>query len=279
MRITVDRLCSKLNVPLEDFTNITIIDLPNAQISDIISLAKCLKLEVANLHGNMFQISSQLDGLLSAPNLKKLNLMGSPVTKITNYRAYVIAKASKLEILDNKQVLDTERILAYRLYPHFKPDNWIESAVTTVIPQPVTQALPKEVDPNDEYIKNLSTPKAKLKSKESIASPISTEDIFNSNVKKEIKKEIKKEEPTEEYTYADSISSPTKHTYDPFSNTTSPKQKVELPIFLTSKEVTPHKQPPTKESNVFDPFAPTPKNKYQKKNSQYLILLKFLLKK
>jgi len=252
MRLTVDRLCSKLNIPLEDFTNITIIDLPNAQISDIISLVKCNKLEVANLNGNMFQISSQLDGLLAAPNLKKLNLMGSPVTKITNYRAYAIAKASKLEILDNKQILDTERILAYRLYPQFKPDNWVESSVSANV-QTVTQTLSpsKEIDPNDEYLKSLSVPKPKPKVKESTAPKISTEDIFTSPVKKELKKE-------EEYTYADSLTSPTKHTFDPFSKTIETKQKVEPSIFPTSKEVV-TKQTPTKESNVFDPFASTPK--------------------
>jgi len=54
--------------------------------------------------------------LLDLPNLRRLSLLGNPITKKPHYRPYVIHKLPKLKILDFHKVKQKERLEADKLF-------------------------------------------------------------------------------------------------------------------------------------------------------------------
>jgi len=63
------------------------------------------KLEMLVLTNNRFATLKELEALASLPTLIHLSLVDNPVTKVPNYRAFVIAMLPKLRVLDLEECL------------------------------------------------------------------------------------------------------------------------------------------------------------------------------
>ena len=83
------------------------------EAKDVEHLCTCPSLETLDLHSNKIEDPSVLTVLASLPALRGLHLQGNPVVrKIKNYRKTVIWHCKELRFLDDRPVMERERIAA-----------------------------------------------------------------------------------------------------------------------------------------------------------------------
>lgn len=71
------------------------------------------------LTNNKLTVLSDLDALADIPTLMRVSLIGNAVTKLENYRLYLIHKLPKLKVLDFHKVKPKEREAAKTLYGEY----------------------------------------------------------------------------------------------------------------------------------------------------------------
>eukprot|EP01006_Ploeotia_vitrea_P046457 TRINITY_DN67028_c2_g1_i1.p1 TRINITY_DN67028_c2_g1~~TRINITY_DN67028_c2_g1_i1.p1 ORF type:complete len:231 (-),score=29.21 TRINITY_DN67028_c2_g1_i1:827-1519(-) len=122
-----DNEISKLeNFPLS--RRLTCIIAHNNRLSRIApGLGKSLPcLNTLALHNNHFKELSELDPLVGLPRLQRLSLIDNAVTKLADYRLYIIARCPALKWLDFKKVKPAERKKAIEKFGEAKEGNTFE---------------------------------------------------------------------------------------------------------------------------------------------------------
>ena len=73
-------------------------------------------LESLVLHNNNFRTCAELHPLVDLPRLQRLSLVDNPVTRLPDYRLFVIARLPNLKQLDYARVTPEERAAATELF-------------------------------------------------------------------------------------------------------------------------------------------------------------------
>eukprot|EP00299_Pterocystis_sp_00344_P007729 c2639_g1_i2.p1 GENE.c2639_g1_i2~~c2639_g1_i2.p1 ORF type:complete len:256 (+),score=62.12 c2639_g1_i2:50-769(+) len=132
------------------------------RISDTVAAA-LPNLTTLVLSNNLLAELSDLHNLSTFSKLSSLSLLGNPVTKLPNYRLYVIHILPKLKLLDFRKIRPKERELALKMFGTFKP----------VVPVPVEgagQPQASEEGLTTEQILRIKNAIAEAKSLEEISS-------------------------------------------------------------------------------------------------------------
>nr|CAD2190308.1 unnamed protein product [Meloidogyne enterolobii] len=74
------------------------------------------KLSTLVLTNNNLSELGDIDSLAHLPKLEYLSLQGNPLTKLTNYRQYVIYKLKSVRVLDYQRIKLAERLAAKKLF-------------------------------------------------------------------------------------------------------------------------------------------------------------------
>ncbi|PRP83462.1 histone h2b [Planoprotostelium fungivorum] len=137
VKLTLENLSSKVGKRV-DVPNTKELKLVKLQIDEMGSFAKMTSLEKIDLSHNYFRFPRDIEsesiaksapptlltapGLFDAPNLKEVDFTGCQVCKTPNYRAFVVSKCPTLQILDNREVSEDDRVDAERLSKGENPD-------------------------------------------------------------------------------------------------------------------------------------------------------------
>ncbi|GMH41502.1 hypothetical protein BSKO_09412 [Bryopsis sp. KO-2023] len=129
-------------------------------------LQDCIpKLDMLILTNNKVTHLSALDPLSTLPKLVHLSLMGNPVTKVKDYRLYVIHLIPSLKVLDFRKVKAQERLAANEMFggvegsqnraeasKTFQPDEDAEMAEARVTEAASTSPSSKPAAPTAEQL-------------------------------------------------------------------------------------------------------------------------------
>lgn len=68
-------------------------------------------------HDNQFKSLAELENFALFPKLRRISLLGNPVTSVANYRLFLISRCPTLKLIDFQRVLDSERAQALVEFP------------------------------------------------------------------------------------------------------------------------------------------------------------------
>lgn len=103
---------------LRQASNLEVLSLSLNEISEIGAISNCRRLTELYLRKNHVRDINQVLHLSRLPYLEILNLSDNPVSRDPNYRRFVIAAIPPLERLDDRDITDSERDDALRVFPH-----------------------------------------------------------------------------------------------------------------------------------------------------------------
>jgi Leucine-rich repeat (LRR) protein len=112
---TVDTIFT--SIPSQIIGTVKHLFLSNNLLSSLQGVEKFANVQILSASNNRLVYLDSLEALFTLPQLKRLSLLGNPITKLPYYRDHVIALCEKLDSLDGVTVSDLDRVqskLRYR---------------------------------------------------------------------------------------------------------------------------------------------------------------------
>ncbi len=92
--------------------------LSNNLLTTLQGIEKFTNVQIISASNNRLVYLDSLEALFTLKNLKRLSLLGNPITKLPFYRDHVIALCEKVDSLDGVTVSDLDRVQSKLRYRH-----------------------------------------------------------------------------------------------------------------------------------------------------------------